>query len=150
MGKTIKVDVLKNNFKVYSKKAQLAYLAGLNDCIDNLVTASSQSAPHDEGILEKSWSKEIQYAGNKPSGVVSYSVKKASGSGNYNYALKMHEGGYNLGEGSLAKQASGGGVGLSGKRYNVGAGFLGDVAKGERKAYADHIESKLHKAGRTL
>lgn len=137
------VKILNNKFKTYRRKSQKVYQQALEDCLDDLVRTSSQSAPHDEGILEKAWSKDIDKDDVTPSGVVSYSVKKSSGKGNFNYALKMHEDeSYNLGEGSRKKS---GGTGMSGKKYDVGTGYLGDVAKGEQKAYAEHIEKAMKK-----
>lgn len=137
MAGSIKVDIVSNKFRVYSNSAKKAYTKALGDCIDDLVRTSSQSAPHDEGVLEKSWSKEIAFNGNQPYGEVSYSVKGKSG---YNYALKMHEGGYQLGEGSLAKR---GGTGMSGKSYPVGPKYLTGVLNGEKDAYRKHIEQAL-------
>lgn len=123
-----------------AKKIQQQAQLGLEDVIDDLVRTSSQSAPHDEGILEKSWTKTIVDG----VGTVSYAVKKKGGKdkkfGNFNYALKMHEGGYNLGEKSQAKT---GGTGMSGKTYPVGAGYLGGVAKGEEETYKAHIEKMV-------
>lgn len=139
-NKTIQVNILKNRFNAYSRQAQKVYQTALDDCLDNLVSASSQSAPHDEGILEKAWSKDIEFSGMNPSGVVSYSVKKASDGGNFNYALKMHEEEYNLGSGSQNKT---GGVGMSGKTYPVGTGYLGNVLEGEKETYSRHIEKAL-------
>lgn len=127
---------IKTTEKRMIKQAQL----GLQDCIDDVVRVSSQNAPHDEGVLEKSWSKQIK--GNV--GTVSYTVKKKGGKdkkfGNFNYALKMHEGSYTLGEKSLQKS---GGVGMSGKQYEVGAGYLGNVIKGEKETYIKHIEEMV-------
>jgi len=132
--------IFKNKLKPYSKRVEKQAQQGLEDVLDDLVRTSSQNAPHDEGVLEKAWSKEIR--GNK--GTVSFTVKKAGGKGkkkgNFNYALKMHEETYNLGEGSLAKT---GGVGMSGKQYDVGTGYLGNVLKGEEEAYKKHIEQKI-------
>lgn len=109
---------------------------GLQDCVDDLVRTSSQSAPHDEGILEKSWSKEVTHN----HAVVSYSVKEKGGKGNFNYALKMHEGPYKLGPKSRQKT---GGVGMSGKQYPVGPNFLAGVLKGEEQTYKKHIETMV-------
>jgi hypothetical protein len=149
MRNTIEVKILKDRFKAYSKHAQKLYMDALNDCLDDLVRTSSQSAPHDEGILEKSWSKSIEYESSNPVGVVTYSVKKRGGKGkkkgNFNYALKMHETKYNLGEGSQAKT---GGTGMSGKTYPVGAGYLGNVLKGEAETYEKYIKKQLKEGSR--
>jgi Bacteriophage HK97-gp10, putative tail-component len=144
MAGTINVRLLQNRFKAYGKDARKAYRDALDDCLDDLVRTASQSAPHDEGILEKSWSKEVVMDGSSPVGVISFSVKKQGGNdkkkGNFNYALKMHEERYNLGEKSQAKT---GGTGMSGKTYPVGTGYLGDVLKGEAETYERHIENAI-------
>lgn len=125
------------NLKGTGKQIERNALLGLQDVLDDLVRTSSQSAPHDEGVLEKSWTKQI----TNNVGTVSYSVKKKGGKdkkfGNFNYALKMHEDQYNLGEKSLQKA---GGVGMSGKQYPVGTDYLGGVLKGEEATYIKHIE----------
>lgn len=136
----INVTIRRNNFKEYSGKARKAYGDALDDCINDLVRTSSQSAPHDEGILEKSWSKNVNKTGDSPKGKVTYSVKKQSGKGNFNYALFMHESDYKLGAGSQAKT---GGTGMSGKTYPVGKDYLGGVLKGEKETYINHIADSL-------
>lgn len=147
MAINVNVRILRNRFSSYSKEVQRAYVQGLNDVVDDLVRTSSESAPHDKGILEKSWTKQIKTTGSEPVAEISYAVKKQGGKGNYNYALKMHEGGYSLGAGSRAKP---GGTGMSGKRYPVGAGYLGDVLKGEEQAYKKHIEKEIQKVNRNF
>ncbi|MDT0155641.1 hypothetical protein Q9R51_26375, partial [Priestia aryabhattai] len=69
-------------------------------------------------------------------GTVSYSVSE----GGYNYAVKMHEGTYNLGAGSQAKS---GGHGMSGKTYPVGNKFLTRPLEGEADAYKKHLEKGI-------
>jgi hypothetical protein len=124
----------------YRRKVERQAKLGLQDITDDLVRTSSQNAPHDEGILEKSWSKEI----NDLTANVSYTVKKKGGKdkkhGNFNYALKMHEETYNLGEGSRSKS---GGTGMSGKTYSVGTGYLMNVVEGEEEVYRKHIEKMI-------
>lgn len=137
MGVLIKSKLrIKQVGKQMEKNAQ----KGLRDCIDDVVRTASQNAPHAEGILEKSWTKEVK----NNIGTVSYTVKKKGGkgkkAGNFNYALKMHESKYNLGAGSLAKR---GGIGMSGKQYKVGTGYLSQVIKGEEKTYVKHIEDMV-------
>jgi hypothetical protein len=138
-----KVRLNTKRLKVYDSKVQKVYQRALNTVMDDLVRTSSESAPHDEGVLEKSWSKGIEYDKHEAVGVVSYSVKKSSGKGNYNYALRMHEDdSYNLGEKSLQKT---GGTGMSGKTYKVGTGYLGDVLEGEKLAYTKYMDKKIKK-----
>lgn len=138
------VRVNTGNFRKYSENVKAAYTQALNDCIDDLVRTSSQSAPHDEGILEQSWAKEIQNSNGGPVGRVSFSVRESSSGGNFNYALKMHEGRYKLGPNSQSKP---GGVGMSGTQYPVGPGYLGNVLKGEANAYKEHIKKEILRAG---
>lgn len=143
MATNTKVRLNTKRLKVYTRQVQKVYQNAMNTVLDDLVRTSSESAPHDEGILEKSWSKSIGFEGNEPVGTVSYSVKKSSGKGNFNYALRMHEDeSYNLGEKSLAKT---GGTGMSGKTYKVGTGYLGDVLEGEKATYTKHIDKKIKK-----
>ncbi|MBC9786717.1 hypothetical protein H1S01_19950 [Heliobacterium chlorum] len=111
----------------------------VHDCADDLVRTSSETAPHDKGILEKSYAKEVIAASNQVTAKVDYSVKE----GGFNYALAMHEMNYRLGPGSLAKP---GGYGMSGKHYPVGNQFLTRPLEGEAQTYKDHIERELHKA----
>ncbi len=141
-SKQIGVVINKDRFNLYAKKSRKTYERAFGDVVNDLVRTSSQNAPHDKGILEKSWTKEKKFdLDGGASAVVSYSVKKASDGGNFNYALKMHEDeSYNLGKGSQKKK---GGQGMSGKQYKVGAGYLGDVAKGEAEAYRKHIRKEL-------
>lgn len=141
----VKVDLKIDQF---NKKVHENMLLGLQDCVDDLVRTSSQCAPHDEGILEKSWTVTIENKNSpNPVGIVSYSVKKRGGKGkkhgNFNYALKMHEGHYKLGEKSREKASSGGGIGMSGKQYPVGREYLGGVLKGEAETYKNHIEQMI-------
>lgn len=144
MGRSNSRVQINSQFKRYSNEAKRAYNQALQDVVDDLVRTSSESAPHDEGILEKSWTKEIKLNGNEPYGVVSYAVKKQGGqggnAGNFNYALKMHEESYNPGVKSVAKP---GGTGMSGRTYPVGAGYLTGVLKGEEQTYINHIKQAV-------
>jgi hypothetical protein len=137
MASNLHIKILQDNRRLISKKASEGAKTAMKDVVDNLVKASSGSAPHDKGILEDSWSKEIGYNGNKLFGKVSYSVV---GEGGFNYAIAMHEGNYNLGEGSRGKS---GGKGMSGKTYPVGKHFLTGVAEGEAQAYSEHMEKGI-------
>lgn len=112
-------------------------------CVDDLIRTSSETAPHDKGVLEKSWSKEIKVSATQVDAKVTYSVKESDSNGNYaNYALWTHEADYNLGPGSQAKP---GGTGMSGKHYPVGNKYLTRPLEGEKEAYKDHIVEALRK-----
>ncbi|MBE7117263.1 hypothetical protein [Bacillus paranthracis] len=86
--------------------------------------------------MEKSWSKEVTKQNGKYVGQVQYAVRGENG---YNYAVKMHEGQYNLGAKSVGKS----GVGMSGASYPVGSHFLTRPFNGEMPTYKKHIEKKL-------
>ncbi|MZP28689.1 hypothetical protein GTO91_03015 [Heliobacterium undosum] len=118
------------------KEIQKQLSRAVHDCADDLVRTSSETAPHDKGVLEKSYAKEVTAVRSKVAAKVDYCVKE----GPFNYALWMHECRYRLGSGSLAKP---GGVGMSGKHYPVGTKFLTRPLEGETPAYKQHIEREL-------
>ncbi len=116
----------------------------MNDCVDDLVQVSSQAAPHDKGILEKMWDRDVQWVGkNQIKGTVSYSVTEESSGKKFDYALWTHEEEYNLGEGSKKKPA---GVGMSGKSYPVGRKYLTRPLYGEAEAYKEHMQNMVDEA----
>lgn len=135
-------DVLRK-FTSMRGKAEKVLEQAMNDCADDLVRVSSEIAPHDKGILEKSHAKEVKVVGAKMEATVSYAVKERNSKGNFNYALYMHEGIYNLGEGSRRKPGT---SGMSGKHYDVGNKFLERPLQGEKEAYRKHIEAEIKKA----
>ncbi|MTV49846.1 hypothetical protein GJ688_12775 [Heliobacillus mobilis] len=110
----------------------------VHDCVDNLVRTSSETAPHDKGILEKSFAMEATSNSGTVTATVGYCIKERG----FNYALAMHELSYRLGPKSLAKP---GGYGMSGKRYPVGNKFLTRPLEGEAQTYKQHIERELQK-----
>ncbi|BAF60365.1 hypothetical protein PTH_2184 [Pelotomaculum thermopropionicum SI] len=136
----VKVDLGK--LKGLEREVKATLKRTVEDCIDDLARTSSEAAPHDKGILEKSYAKEVTASGDKVDGTVEFSVKETYSGGNFNYALKMHEGTYNLGPGSQAKP---GGSGMSGKHYAVGRKFLERPLEGEKEKYKEHIEAELQK-----
>lgn len=114
----------------------------MNDCVDDLVQASSGASPHDKGFLDESWDREVKVENGEVVGAVGYGVREKDPSGNVtNYAIWIHEGTYNLGERSIAK--SGGDSGLSGNHYPVGNKFLERPFKADSEAYKKHINDKV-------
>ncbi|CDQ21704.1 hypothetical protein [Halobacillus karajensis] len=140
MASNARVDIKTDRFKSYTAKSKKVYTNALNVCLNDLKRTASESAPHKKGTLEKSHNSSIEYEGANPVGKVTFSVRESSSSGNYNYALKMHEGDYELGEGSKRKP---GGTGMSGKTYDVGAGYLENPLKGEQETYQKFIQKEL-------
>ncbi|SFH23034.1 hypothetical protein SAMN05660649_04368 [Desulfotomaculum arcticum] len=124
------------------RELENALKQAVQDCIDDLARTASESAPHDKGILEQSYEKQVNASGTKAEGTVEFAVRESYSGGNYNYAMKMHEGTYNLGPGSQAKP---GGTGMSGNHYNVGPKFLERPLTGEQDAYKEHIETELQR-----
>jgi hypothetical protein len=123
-----------------TKEVRDAMELAMNDCVDDLVRVSSQCAPHDKGILEKSWGRDVYWSGpNKITGVVDYSVAE----GDFNYALWTHEEVYNLGPGSQKKPP---GVGMSGKTYEVGRKYLTRPLYGEAPTYKQHMQNMINEA----
>lgn len=116
----------------------------LHDVGDDLVRTSSGAAPHDTGYLStKGWNKKVSASATSGYVEVSYYAVNYG----FNYALKMHEGSYNLGPGSLQKP---GGIGMSGTRYPVGPKYLERPLMGERAAYTNHINKQLAAALKAL
>jgi hypothetical protein len=130
---------VKSNLRKLAKFSSVAATQielAMNDVADDLVRTSSETAPHDKGILEKSSSKEVKWSNGKIEATVEYSVKEENSNGGFNYALKMHEDQYQLGERSRQKD---GGTGMSGKHYEVGNKFLTRILEGEASTYREHI-----------
>lgn len=113
----------------------------VNNCVDDLIRTSSEAAPHDHGVLEKSWAKDIKVSSLQVEAEVTYSVKESDENGNhFNYALWTHEADYNLGPGSQSKP---GGTGMSGNHYPVGNKYIARPLEGEKEAYKEHIVEAL-------
>ncbi|MTV50087.1 hypothetical protein GJ688_14010 [Heliobacillus mobilis] len=113
-----------------------ALVQAVNDCADDLLRVSSEIAPHDKGILEKSYAREVNTNRDQVTVNVQYAVRE----GNLNYAVQMHEGEYRLGPGSRAKPGT---EGMSGTHYNVGNKFLTRPLEGEADTYRKHIRQVL-------
>lgn len=125
-------------------KLQGAAKTALDKCVDDLVASSSGATPHDKGFLDSSWDRVVKEENGELVGVVGFGVREKDTSGNvHNYAIWIHEGTYNLGEGSLAK--AGGDSGISGKHYPVGNKYLERPIKGNSEAYQKFIAEQVRK-----
>jgi hypothetical protein len=140
MSVNVRVNIRSDRRATISRGVSNGAKKAMQDITDNLAMASSGSAPHDKGILDDSWTKEVGYEGNKLFGRVSYNVLENGSGGDYNYAIRMHEGNYELGEGSRQKS---GGSGMSGRTYPVGKHFLTGVLEGEKQTYVKHMEKGI-------
>jgi hypothetical protein len=132
----VKTKVKTGKLKAAPVAVGSAANTAINDIADDLVRASSGAAPHDKGVLEKSWNKKVSSSPVRSTAEVSFSVHNKG----FNYAIKMHEGSYNLGPGSRSKP---GGQGMSGTHYSVGPKFLERPLMGEQKAYSNHFRTMI-------
>lgn len=108
----------------------------MNDVVDELVRISSEITPFDKGTLTESHTKKVKKTMNGVEASVSYSVRE----GDFNYALWIHEGVYDHGEGTMNR---GGTSGWSGKTYRAGRKYLERPAKGEQQAFLEHIAKEI-------
>ncbi|PEM08504.1 hypothetical protein [Bacillus wiedmannii] len=135
-----RVTVNTRNIARITQRVMSATEEAIYDVSDDLIRTSSETAPHDKGILEQSYGRDVRKMGSQIIAAVDYSVRADNG---YDYAEWIHEGTYNLGPNSEAKAASGGGTGMSGQSYEVGNKFLSGVLEGEGQAYRDYIEKVI-------
>lgn len=103
-----------------------------NDIVDDLVIVSSGLTPYDTGVLTKSTLVEKQLSGTTPSADISFNTK---------YADYMHNGTYNLGDGSLSRRPPN--SMYSGKKFNVGTGYLINTGTSLQKDYEKHLGETL-------
>ncbi len=73
----------------------------LQEVADHISGEAKDMAPFDEGILTENIRGDVQNRGGIEAAVISVPSNAPS----KDYAIPMHEGDYNLGEGSLAKQS---------------------------------------------
>lgn len=132
----------KDNSHQFIRDMEKALKTAMEDIVNDLARTASEATPHDKGILEQSYEKEVIQKGNDFEGTVTFKIRESSSGGNFNYAGYMHEGNYKLGNKSLRK---GGATGMSGKTYRVGNKFLTRVLEGERATYTEHYDDAVKK-----
>lgn len=126
-----------------SEKAHKAAERGLKDCINELVRIASNAAPIDKGTLRKSHEETFNTKVGELSGQVEFAIKERQKNGkDFNYALWIHEGDYQLGEQSRSAPGT---TGWSGKSYAVGNKYLERPFKGEEEAFKKHIADEVKK-----
>lgn len=138
MGLWWKVDVIGRE-KLIKKLERVprAVQNALEETMEDLRRCALGFAPKDTGHLESSGRVEIRKTQNTIVGSVTYEVTADS----YNYAIKMHEGFYNLGEGSRAK--SGGTSKFGTVKHTVGRKYLEEPFRQLLPAYIDHISAVI-------
>lgn len=113
----------------------------VQDMTDELTRIASEIAPIDKGTLRIKHTQKVKknlFTGMFE-GHISFSVLE----GDFNYALWIHEGAYELGEQS---KASPGTQGWSGKHYDVGRKYLSRPLEGEREAFLEYFAVQIQKA----
>ena len=137
----VKIDGLDIPFRLESKAKKVTKEA-ITEYTMDLLRVATLRTPVDEGNLEQSGTKQIKGTNNGATGTVSF---KAMNKG-FNYAVKMHEGRYRLGSGSIAKS----GRGVRSKYYDgtfkVGSKYLEGTALSCKKGYEKDIQLRLSKA----
>lgn len=108
----------------------------MNDVIDELIRISSEITPFDKGILSQSHTRNVKKTFGGIEGTVTYSARE----GNFNYALWIHEGIYQHGEGTMNRGTT---TGWSGKTYYAGRKYLERPLKGEQQAFMKHIANEI-------
>jgi hypothetical protein len=108
---------------------------GVQDSVDDLKRIAVDIAPIDSGDLRRSGNAKVRETPRQIVGEVSFSAVDTSSGERYNYAIKMHEGEYNLGP--LSRQAPG----TDG--YEVGNKFLERPLKGEANKYIRWIAEEI-------
>lgn len=134
MGMRWKVDVIgREKLLKRLESIPLGVQNALMETMEDLRRCALGFAPKDTGHLESSGRVEIRKTKNTIVGSVTYEVTADS----YNYAIKMHEGFYNLGDGSRAK--SGGTSKFGVVKHTVGRKYLEEPFKQLLPAYVTHI-----------
>ena len=109
---------------------------GVNDAVDEVIRISTEITPIDKSTLSKSHSRDVKVTDSDIKATVGYYVQEDG----FNYALRMHEDTYNLGETSKGRSGT---QGWSGKHYSVGNKYLERPIKGEEKAIHEHIAKEI-------
>lgn len=123
----------------FEERATQAAELALQDCADDLERTASENTPIDTGALTRSSTQTKRRQGDVLKIDVEFSIRNNG----FNYAILMHEGTYNLGVQSSQRP---GGVGMSGRRYQVGRKYLAQVINGEGQAYTEHIARMIRNA----
>jgi hypothetical protein len=115
----------------------------MKEIIEDLAQVASDLAPHKTGLLEKSFKRRITKGKHHVEGKLGFS---AIGKEGYDYAVPMHEGTYNLGEGSKIKAVT---VKPKSKfgavHHSLGRKFLEAPAYQLAPHWRDYLEQELIK-----
>lgn len=122
------------------KNASQAMFDGVKDAMDDvrddLVTVSSSLAPHKTGTLEKSHYTRRSYK-NLQKCTFSIRYKANNPKDGYDYATEMHNGDYNLGKGSQAKQPAHSRFARG--SLHVGKGYVSQVVDASQAQWDEYV-----------
>lgn len=134
-----------DNFSKFESVLISQLTTGANDISLDLVNAARSTAPHKYGQLERGINGEVKVSNSSIKVIVGTSAK---GSNGYDYAEKMHNGYYKLGEQSLAKGS--GYSGISGKTFPVGNRYIELPATESYQSYVNYFGNQFNKAARSF
>lgn len=123
-----------NALEIKAKNAQAAAKSIVSTVIGKLLSETTRRTPIDEGALTASVEKRVEVKGQFASDVTGY-VFVPVNSPAADYAVVMHEGTYNLGEKSLAKQQAQG--------VTVGPKYMERAFEENRAAFEAYILLRL-------
>lgn len=130
------VKEFENHLKQVERNAFKTAERAFNDVLDELIRIASEITPFDKGVLQRAHTRSITQNSDGMVGEVTFSIRE----GNFNYAIWIHEGVYNLGEKSATRSGT---VGWSGRKYEVGRKYLERPMKGEEEAFYRHIAKEI-------
>ena len=126
------------NMATATARVKLAAKNGVQDSVDDLKRIAVDIAPIDSGDLRRSGHATVRENAASIVGEVSFSAVDDSSGRRFNYAIKMHEGEYNLGPLSAAAPGTDG--------YEVGNKYLERPLKGEANKYMRWIAEEIEDA----
>ena len=121
-----------------SKKITSTVKDAITDYTDDLYMVSVSRTPVDEGNLETSGSKKVT-SGSNITGEVSFNATNKG----YNYAVKMHDSKYKLGEKSRRKRPMR--SKYANRSFSVGSKYLQGTALASQKGYTKDLNERLGK-----
>lgn len=132
-------------FDKLQKNSEKAFRSKFTEVVNDVVAVSASRTPVDSGRLEKGHSSDIYFKDNKAEGTVGFYAKNPDTGDNY--APRMHNDRYNLGEKSKNKKPIK--SKFNGKPFTVGPKYLestvDDLLPSYKKAIVESIVSSMKK-----
>jgi hypothetical protein len=123
------------NMAEATARVQLAARNGVQDSVDDLKRIAVDIAPIDSGDLRRSGHATVRQTPGEIVGEVGFRAVDNSGGRQFNYAVWIHEGEYNLGPQSAAAPGTDG--------YDVGDKYLERPLRGEANKYMRWIAEEI-------